>query len=341
MEHRTIIVTGGAGFIGSNFIFYLLENTEDHVVCLDSLTYAGNLSTLAGVANHPRFRFVRGDITDRESVYRLFEETAPDVVVNFAAESHVDRSIENPGVFLQTNIIGTQTLLDACRKYGIQRYHQVSTDEVYGDLPLDRPDLMFTETTPIHTSSPYSASKAAADLLVLAYHRTYGLPVSISRCSNNYGPYHFPEKLIPLMIINALHDKPLPVYGTGENVRDWLYVEDHCKAIDLIVRNGRVGEVYNIGGHNEMRNIDIVRLIVHALGKSEDLIRFVADRKGHDRRYAIDPSKIHRELGWLPETRFEDGLQKTIDWYLQNEDWWGAIISGEYQTYYQRMYGDR
>ena len=263
------------------------------------------------------------------------------MVVNFAAESHVDRSIENPEVFLQTNIVGTSVLMDACRKYSIQRYHQVSTDEVYGDLPLDRPDMFFTEETPIHTSSPYSSSKAAADLLVLAYHRTYGLPVTISRCSNNYGPYHFPEKLIPLMIANALADKPLPVYGEGLNVRDWLYVEDHCKAIDLIIHNGRVGEVYNVGGHNEKRNIDIVKIICKELGKTESLITHVGDRKGHDMRYAIDPTKIHNELGWLPETKFEDGVKKTIQWYLENREWWETIISGEYQNYYKKMYENR
>jgi dTDP-glucose 4,6-dehydratase len=338
----TIIVTGGAGFIGSNFIFYQLKhNPDDRIVCLDKLTYAGNLSTLASVMNEPNFRFVRADICDREAVNQLFEEEKPDIIVNFAAESHVDRSIEDPGVFLRTNILGTQVLMDACRKYGIGRYHQVSTDEVYGDLPLDRPDLFFTEETPIHTSSPYSASKASADLLVLAYHRTFGLPVTISRCSNNYGPYHFPEKLIPLMIANCLNDKPLPVYGKGENIRDWLYVEDHCKAIDLIIRKGRVGEVYNIGGHNEMKNIDIVRLICKALDKPESLITYVTDRKGHDMRYAIDPTKIHNELGWLPETKFADGIQKTIRWYLDNRDWWEEIISGEYQNYYERMYAGR
>lgn len=338
----TIIVTGGAGFIGGNYIYYHLKaHPEDRVICLDKLTYAGNLSTLSAVMDYPNFRFVKLDICDREGVYRLFEEEKPDAVINFAAESHVDRSIENPSVFLQTNIIGTSVLMDACRKYGIQRFHQVGTDEVYGDLPLDRPELFFTEETPIHTSSPYSSSKASADLLVMAYHRTYGLPVTISRCSNNYGPYQFPEKLIPLMIINALHDKPLPVYGEGLNVRDWLYVEDHCKAIDLIVRNGKVGEVYNVGGHNEMRNIDIVKLIVRTLNKSEDLISFVTDRKGHDLRYAIDPTKIHNALGWLPETKFEDGIKKTIAWYLENQSWWKEIISGEYQNYYQRMYANR
>lgn len=338
----TILVTGGAGFIGSNFIFHMLDkHPEDRILCVDKLTYAGNLSTLESVMDKSNFRFVKADICDRKAIYALFEEEHPDVVVNFAAESHVDRSIENPEVFLQTNVLGTQVMLDACRKYGIRRYHQVSTDEVYGDLPLDRPDLFFTEETPIHTSSPYSASKAGADLLVLAYHRTYGLPVTVSRCSNNYGPYHFPEKLIPLMIANALNDTPLPVYGEGLNVRDWLYVEDHCKAIDLIIRNGRVGEVYNIGGHNEMRNIDIVKLICQKLGKPESLITYVTDRKGHDMRYAIDPTKIHNELGWLPETKFADGIDKTIDWYLTHRDWWENIISGEYQHYYERMYGNR
>ena len=338
----TIIVTGGAGFIGSNFIYYTVRRHASYrIICLDKLTYAGNLSTLAPIMNNSNFRFVREDICDREAMYDLFEQERPDIVVNFAAESHVDRSIENPEIFLQTNIIGTSVLMDACRKYGITRYHQVSTDEVYGDLPLDRPDLFFTEETPIHTSSPYSSSKAAADLLVLAYKRTYELPVTISRCSNNYGPYHFPEKLIPLMVINALHDKPLPVYGGGLNVRDWLYVEDHCKAIDLIIHNGTVGEVYNVGGHNEMRNIDIVKLICHELDKPESLITHVEDRKGHDMRYAIDPTKIHNELGWLPETRFEDGIKSTIRWYLEHEDWWREIVSGEYQSYYQRMYGGR
>ena len=338
----TIIVTGGAGFIGSNFVFHMLDKYPEYrIVCLDKLTYAGNLSTLKSVMDNPNFRFVKADICDREAVFQLFEEEKPDIVVNFAAESHVDRSIEDPGVFLKTNILGTQTLMDACRQYGITRYHQVSTDEVYGDLPLDRPDLFFTETTPIHTSSPYSASKASADLLVLAYHRTFGLPVTISCCSNNYGPYHFPEKLIPLMIANCLNDKPLPVYGEGLNVRDWLYVEDHCKAIDLIIHNGRVGEVCNIGGHNEMRNIDIVKLICKQLDKPESLITYVTDRKGHDMRYAIDPTKIHNELGWLPETMFKDGIVKTIQWYLDNREWWEEIISGEYQNYYEKMYADR
>jgi len=321
-----LLVTGGAGFIGSNFIFYMMKKYPDYkIVCLDKLTYAGNLSTLESVMDHPSFRFVKGDICDRELVYRLFEEERFDIVVNFAAESHVERSIEDPGVFLQTIFIGTSVLMDASREFGVKRYHQVSTDEVYGDLPLDRPDLFFTEETPIHTSSPYSASKASADLLVLAYHRTYGLPVTISRCSNNYGPYHFPEKLIPLTIANALNDKELPVYGEGLNVRDWLYVEDHCKAIDLIIHDGRVGEVYNVGGHNEMRNIDIVKMICKELGKPESLITYVADRKGHDLRYAIDPTKIRNELGWFPETRFEDGIKKTICWYLENREWWEEL----------------
>lgn len=337
-----ILVTGGAGFIGSNFVYHMLDKYPDYdIVCLDALTYAGNLKTLDKAMKKPKFKFVKGDIADRELVFKLFEDEKFDIVVNFAAESHVDRSIEDPGIFLKTNIIGTQTLMDASRKYGVKRYHQVSTDEVYGDLPLDRPDLFFTEETPIHTSSPYSASKASADLLVQAYHRTYGLPATISRCSNNYGPYHFPEKLIPLMIANALNDKPLPVYGKGENVRDWLYVEDHCRAIDLIIHKGRVGEVYNIGGHNEKTNIYIVKKILELLGKPESLITYVTDRKGHDLRYAIDPTKIHNELGWLPETKFDDGIVKTVQWYLDNREWWEEIISGEYMEYYSRMYENR
>ncbi|MCC8130281.1 MAG: dTDP-glucose 4,6-dehydratase [Ruminococcus sp.] len=319
----TIIVTGGAGFIGSNFIFHMLGTHPDYrTICLDKLTYAGNLSTLAPVMGNPNFRFVHADICDREAVYKLFEEEKPDIVVNFAAESHVDRSIEEPEIFLQTNIIGTSVLMDACRKYGITRFHQVSTDEVYGDLPLDRPDLFFTEESPIRPSSPYSSSKASADLLVLAYHRTYGLPVTISRCSNNYGPYQFPEKLIPFMIMNALNNKPLPVFGEGLNVRDWLYVEDHCRAIDLIIHNGRIGEIYNIGGHNEMRNIDVVKMICRELGKPERLITHVPDRKGHDLRYAIDATKIRKELGWVPEMKFEDGIKETVRWYLENWGWW-------------------
>ena len=338
----TILVTGGAGFIGANFVYYLLkEHPTERVVCVDCLTYAGNLSTLDAACKQPNFVFYKENICNRPAIFEIFEQEHPDIVVNFAAESHVDRSIESPEIFLQTNILGTQVMMDACRQYGVQRYHQVTTDEVYGDLPLDRPDLLFTEKTPIHASSPYSASKASADLLVGAYYRTFGLPATISRCSNNYGPYQFPEKLIPLMITNALNDKPLPVYGTGENVRDWLYVEDHCRAIDLIIRQGKIGEIYNIGGHNEMKNIDIVRLICQKLGKPESLITYVTDRKGHDMRYAIDPGKIHREIGWLPETCFADGIEKTIRWYLGNRKWWSTILSGEYQNYYERMYGNR
>lgn len=337
-----IIVTGGAGFIGGNFVHYMVNKyPTDQIVCLDLLTYAGNMETLAPVMDNPNFSFVKGDIADRKFIYELFETEKPDVVINFAAESHVDRSIENPEIFLQTNVIGTSVLLDACRKYGNIRYHQVSTDEVYGDLPLDRPDLFFTEETPLHTSSPYSASKASADLLVLAYHRTFGVPVTISRCSNNYGPYHFPEKLIPLMIANALNDKALPVYGTGENVRDWLYVEDHCIAIDLIVRNGKIGEVYNIGGHNERTNLDVVKTILRELGKDEGLITYVSDRLGHDRRYAIDPTKMQTELGWQPTTLFDEGIKKTIQWYLDNKSWWERILSGEYQDYYDKMYSKK
>ena len=338
----TILVTGGAGFIGTNFVYYQLQHhPEDRVVCLDALTYAGNLENLTEALKNPRFRFVKGDIADREAVNALFEEEKPDIVVNFAAESHVDRSITQPELFLRTNIMGTQVLMDACRKYGVQRYHQVSTDEVYGDLPLARPDLFFTEDTPIHTSSPYSASKASADLLVLAYFRTFHLPVSITRCSNNYGPYHFPEKLIPLMITRALNNQSLPVYGKGENVRDWLYVEDHCAAIDLVMRKGREGEVYNVGGHNERTKLDVVKTVLRELGKPESLITFVTDRPGHDRRYAIDPSKIHAELGWLPRTKFDDGIHQTVQWYLDNRQWWEHILAGEYQNYYQAMYGNR
>ena len=353
---KTYLVTGAAGFIGANYIKHILAKHDDvKLVILDALTYAGNLGTIAKDIDDERCIFVKGDICDRVLVDELFAKFKFDYVVNFAAESHVDRSIENPQLFLVTNILGTQNLLDAARRAWVTgkdengyptwrkgvRYHQVSTDEVYGDLPLDRPDLFFTEETPIHTSSPYSSSKAAADLLVLAYHRTYGLPVTISRCSNNYGPYHFPEKLIPLMIANALADKPLPVYGEGLNVRDWLYVEDHCKAIDLIIHKGRVGEVYNVGGHNEKQNIEIVKIICKELGKPESLITHVGDRKGHDMRYAIDPTKIHNELGWLPETKFEDGIKKTIQWYLDNREWWETIISGEYQNYYEKMYSNR
>lgn len=337
-----ILVTGAAGFIGSNFVFYELEkHPEDRIVALDALTYAGNLETLKSVMDNGNFRFVKGDIRDRDAMAKLFSEENFDIVVNFAAESHVDRSIENPAIFLETNILGTQVLMDQARAHDIKRFHQVGTDEVYGDLPLDRPDLFFTEDMPLTASSPYSASKASADLLVLAYHRTFGLPVTISRCSNNYGPYQFPEKLIPLMIANAVADKELPVYGEGLNVRDWLYVEDHCKAIDMIIRNGRDGEVYNIGGHNERANIDVVKTILREVGKSEELIKYVKDRAGHDLRYAIDPQKIQDELGWEPETLFDEGIKKTIRWYLDNEDWWKNIVNGEYKNYYEKMYSNK
>ena len=339
---KTIIVTGGAGFIGSNFIFYLRKKYPDiRIVCPDKLTYAGNMTTVAPLLNDDKFRFVKLDICDRKGVYELFEEEKPDIVVNFAAESHVDRSIDSPEVFLQTNITGTSVLMDACREYGNVRFHQISTDEVYGDLPLDRPDMLFTEETPLNPSSPYSSSKASADMLAMAYYRTYGLPVTVSRCSNNYGPYQFPEKLIPLMIVNALNNKSLPVYGEGLNIRDWLYVEDHCRAVDLILQKGRVGEVYNIGGNTEMKNIDIVKLICKALGRSEELIVHVEDRKGHDKRYAIDHSKLSSELGWKPLTDFGKGIKNTIEWYVEHREWWEPVISGEYQRYYEKMYGER
>ena len=334
------LITGGAGFIGGNFCHHMVNTyPNDNFICLDALTYAGNLETLEPIKNKLNFKFIHGNICDRELVYKLFEKEKFDYVVNFAAESHVDRSIENPTIFLETNIIGTSVLMDACRKYGIKRYHQVSTDEVYGDLPLDRPDLLFTENTPIHTSSPYSASKAAADLLVLAYHRTFKLPCTISRCSNNYGPYHFPEKLIPLMIKKALADEPLPVYGNGANVRDWLHVYDHCTAIDLIVRKGRDGEVYNVGGHNEKSNLEVVKTILHTLNKPESLISYVKDRPGHDLRYAMDPTKLMTELGWKPKYTFETGIKETIKWNLDNQDWINHIISGEYLSFMEKNYG--
>ena len=333
------LVTGGAGFIGGNFLHIMVNKyPNDEYVCIDALTYAGNMETLAPIMDKPNFKFVHENICNREAVYKLFEEEHFDYVINFAAESHVDRSIENPEVFLKTNILGTQVLMDACRKYGIKRYHQVSTDEVYGDLPLDRPDLFFTEDTPIHTSSPYSSSKAGADLLVLAYHRTFKLPVTISRCSNNYGPYHFPEKLIPLMIQKALRDEKLPVYGKGENVRDWLYVGDHCTAIDLIVRKGREGEVYNIGGHNERTNLEVVKTILKVLNKPESLINYVTDRPGHDLRYAIDPTKIETELGWKPVHNFDTGIIETIKWNLDNQEWLSHVESGEYKNWMERQY---
>ncbi len=337
-----ILVTGGAGFIGGNFVHHMVNKYPDYeIVNLDLLTYCGNLETLKPVEDKPNYKFVKGDIADKDFIMDLFEKEKFDVVVNFAAESHVDRSIENPDIFVRSNVLGTVTLLNACRKYGIKRYHQVSTDEVYGDLPLDRPDLFFTEETPIHTSSPYSSSKASADLFVMAYYRTFGVPVTISRCSNNYGPYHFPEKLIPLIISRALANEELPVYGKGENVRDWLYVTDHCTAIDLIIHKGRVGEVYNVGGHNEKTNLEVVKTILKALDKPESLIKFVTDRPGHDMRYAIDPTKLETELGWVPEYTFETGIQKTIEWYLNNKEWWQHILSGEYQNYFNDMYGAR
>lgn len=334
-----ILVTGGAGFIGGNFCHYMVDKYPNYmIVALDVLTYAGNLETLEPIIKKHNFKFVKGDITDRPLINDLFQTERFDIVVNFAAESHVDRSIENPEVFLKTNILGTQVLMDASLKTGVKRYHQVSTDEVYGDLPLDRLDLFFTEETPIHTSSPYSASKASADLLVQAYNRTFGLPITISRCSNNYGPYHFPEKLIPLMIKNALADQSLPVYGKGENVRDWLHVYDHCTAIDLIIHKGRTGEVYNIGGHNERTNIEVVRTILRELNKPESLIRYVTDRKGHDLRYAIDPTKMEQELGWKPKYNFDTGITQTIKWYLDNQEWVKHIISGEYLRFMDSNY---
>ena len=330
------LVTGGAGFIGGNFLHIMVNKyPNDEYVCIDALTYAGNMETLAPIMDKPNFKFVHENICNREAVYKLFEEEKFDYVINFAAESHVDRSIENPEVFLKTNILGTQVLMDACRKYGIKRYHQVSTDEVYGDLPLDRPDLLFTEETPIHTSSPYSTSKASADLLVMAYHRTYGLPVTISRCSNNYGPYQFPEKLIPVVISKALKDEKIPVYGTGENVRDWIHVHDHNVGVDLIVRNGKVGEVYNLGGRSERNNITMVKTILKQLGKSEDLITFVTDRKGHDLRYAIDSTKAEKELGWNRTYTFEQGIEETIGWYMNNQKWIENILSGDYKNAYK------
>ena len=335
------IVTGGAGFIGGNFMHFVVNAyPEEEWICLDSLTYAGNLETLAPLEGKKNYRFIKGDITDRAFIFDLFAKEKPDVVINFAAESHVDRSLKDPGIFLKTNVLGTVCLMDACREYGIKRFHQVSTDEVYGDLPLERTDLFFTEDTPIKTSSPYSSSKGSADLFVLAYHRTFGLPVTISRCSNNYGPYHFPEKLIPLVISRALNNESIPVYGKGENVRDWLYVTDHCKAIDLIVRKGRVGEVYNVGGHNERTNLEVVKTILRALDKPESLIHYVTDRPGHDMRYAIDPTKLETELGWKPEYTFDTGIPVTIQWYLDHKDWWEHIISGEYQDYYKKQYGE-
>lgn len=336
---KTVLVTGGAGFIGSNFIFFMLKNYSEYkIICLDKLTYAGNLSTLQSVMINPLFKFIKADICDRKAVNELFSKEKPDIVVNFAAESHVDRSIENPEIFLQTNIIGTASLLDACCKYGIERFHQISTDEVYGSLSLDRLEERFTESMPLNATSPYSSSKASADLLVLAYYKTYGIPVTISRCSNNYGPYQFPEKLIPLMLVNAMADKPLPVYGKGMNIRDWIYVEDHCRAVASIILAGRSGEVYNIAAGTELRNLDIVKLICKKLEKPESLITYVTDRRSHDLRYAVDTSKIEKELGWKPVVSFSEGICRTINWYLDNKKWWQKIINGEYKEYYRKMY---
>ncbi len=337
-----MLVTGGAGFIGGNFVNYIVDKYPNYeIVNLDLLTYAGNLETCAYAQSKQNYKFVKGDIADRDFIFDLFRNEKFDIVVNFAAESHVDRSIEDPGVFVRTNVMGTTTLLDACREFGIKRYHQVSTDEVYGDLPLDRPDLFFTEETPLHTSSPYSSSKASADLFVLAYNRTFGLPVTVSRCSNNYGPYHFPEKLIPLMISRAMKNESLPVYGKGENVRDWLHVYDHCTAIDLIVHSGKVGEVYNVGGHNERTNLEVVKTVLRELDKPESLISYVTDRKGHDLRYAIDPTKMEQELGWKPVYNFDTGIKQTIQWYIDNKAWLDNILSGDYQNYFEKMYTDK
>ncbi len=335
-----MLVTGGAGFIGGNFIHYMLDKYPEYeIVCLDLLTYAGNLETLEKVMDNPKFKFVKGDISNRDFIDSFFRREKFDIVVNFAAETHVDRSIGDPGSFIKTNVLGTSILLDSSRRNNVKRYHQISTDEVYGDLPLNRPDLLFTETTPIQTSSPYSASKASGDLLCMAYFRTYKLPLTISRCSNNYGPYQFPEKLIPLIITRAMNNETIPIYGKGENVRDWLYVYDHCTAIDLIIHKGRIGEIYNIGGHNELCNLEVVKTILMELGKPEDLITFVKDRPGHDERYAIDATKITTELGWKPIYRFHEGIKQTIDWYIKHESWWKNILSGEYQEYYKKQYG--
>ena len=332
-----VLVTGGAGFIATNFMYYMVNKYPEYdFVNLDALTYAGNYNNIKDLEGKPNYKFVKGDITDREFIDKLFEEEKFDWVVNFAAESHVDNSIKNPGIFLTTNILGTQVLMDASRKYGVKRYHQVSTDEVYGDLPLDRPDLLFTEETPIHTSSPYSSSKAGADLLVGAYYRTYGLPITSSRCSNNYGPYQFPEKLIPVVISKALNDEPIPVYGKGENVRDWIHVIDHNIGVDMIVRNGKIGEVYNLGGHSERTNLEVVKTILKQLGKDESLIEYVTDRPGHDLRYAIDSTKVERELGWNRTYTFENGIEETINWYVDNQKWIDDNKSGKYQKIYKK-----
>ncbi|OAB37734.1 dTDP-glucose 4,6-dehydratase [Paenibacillus macquariensis subsp. defensor] len=333
-----LLVTGGAGFIGSNFVIYMLrEHPNYQIVNVDALTYAGNLENLKSIENHPNYSFVKADITDGQAIDQIFQQGI-DVVVNFAAESHVDRSILEPEVFVKTNVLGTQVLLDASKRYGVTKYVQVSTDEVYGSLGETG---LFMESTPLEPNSPYSASKAGGDLLVRAYHETFGLPVNITRCSNNYGPYQFPEKLIPLIISRALSDQALPIYGDGLNIRDWLYVEDHCSAIDLVIHQGSVGEVYNIGGNNERTNLHIVKTILQELNKPESLITYVEDRLGHDRRYGIDPTKLAQELGWKPKHNFETGIKETIQWYLNNKDWWTRIQSGEYQQYQITQYGER
>ena len=354
---KTYLVTGGAGFIGSNFIHYMLRRNQDiHILNVDALTYAGNLENLSEYDQDPRYAFAHVDIRDKEALTQLFETYHPDYVVNFAAESHVDRSIEDPGAFADTNVMGTVALLsvaesfwnDGQGSYGDHRYLQVSTDEVYGSLPLDDPEAFFRETTPLSPHSPYSASKASADMFVKAWHDTYGFPAVITRCSNNYGPYQFPEKLIPLIIENCLEHKALPVYGDGLNVRDWLYVDDHCKAIAMVLEGGRLGEVYNVGGHNERNNLYIVKRIISEVARitgdpqiTEDLISYVTDRKGHDRRYGIAPDKIKEELGWYPETPFEEGIVTTINWYLENREWVKNVVSGDYQDYYKKMYEGR
>lgn len=332
-----LLVTGGAGFIGSNFVHHMIKfHPEDTIVNYDLLTYAGNLENLKDVEDHPNYHFIRGNICNRELLEYVIDQFDIDTVVNFAAESHVDRSITEPDLFVKSNVLGTQTLLDVAKSKNINKYLQISTDEVYGSLGADG---YFTETTPLAPNSPYSSSKASADLMVRAYYETFGMNVNITRCSNNYGPYHFPEKLIPLVVTNALEGKELPVYGDGKNIRDWLYVEDHCAAIDLVLHKGKPGEIYNVGGHNEKYNIDIVELIVDTLGKSRDLIKHVSDRLGHDRRYAIDPTKIETELGWKPQFNFDSGIKETIQWYLDHEDWWRKIKSGEYMDYYKKQYG--
>lgn len=337
MTKKKVLVTGGAGFIGGNFVKYMVNKYSNYnIYNLDLLTYAGDLTKHRDIEGMENYHFVKADIADRDSIIPLFEKEKFDYVVHFAAESHVDRSITDPGVFVKTNVLGTQVLLDAAKEIGVTKFVHVSTDEVYGELDYD-PTTFFTEETQLKPNSPYSASKASSDLLVRAYHETYGLPVNITRCSNNYGPYHFPEKLIPLTISRVLNDQKVPVYGDGRNIRDWLHVYDHCVAIDLVMHEGVNGEVYNIGGHNERTNLEVVKTIINTLGKSEELIEFVKDRLGHDKRYAIDPSKL-KKLGWKPTYNFETGIAQTIQWYLDNKEWWEQIISGEYQNYFEKQY---